>query len=147
LGLPPLAVYYDALENSADPINTNEPIATFGDRIHLLDATIPDTADAGETISIPFSWQALDNITQDYRLFVHVMDGDTLVTQADTFPLSHLFTSNWRVEDIHLDNIDLNLPTEAGSYDIYIGLYNDFERLSVDSIEDNRVLLKTIIIE
>ncbi|MEO0597081.1 MAG: hypothetical protein AAF126_13290, partial [Chloroflexota bacterium] len=52
LGLPPLAVYYDALENSADPTNTNEPIATFGDRIQLLNATISDTADAGETISM-----------------------------------------------------------------------------------------------
>lgn len=142
--LPPLAVYAD---NTPDATPLTDDSIILGDIIALRDYTVPASASGGETVSIPFTWQLLDNTPQNYRLFVHVMDGDTLVTQADTFPVATLLTSNWRVGDVLSESISLILPEERGTYEIYAGLYNDAARLSVDATDDNRILLGTITVE
>lgn len=124
------------------PINLN-----FGDKIELVAYELPETAVPDEMISLTFIWQATQNIAEDYRLFLHVVDEDgEIVTQGDNRPVPHLFTYNWMIGYPLLSELSLTMPSEAGTYTIYAGIYNDAGRLAIDA-PDNRVLLGTIVVE
>ncbi len=86
-------------------------------------------------------------MTEDYRVFLHVVD-DTgeIATQGDTRPVPQLFTYNWMVAYPLMSELSLTMPSVAGAYDIYAGIYNNSGRLTVDAPE-NRVLLGTIVVE
>ncbi len=117
---------------------------TFGDMIMLRGYDLPTSGTVNETISIPFYWEAITNITDDYRLFIHVIDdtGD-IVTQGDAPPLATLLTSNWKIGYPLLSENAVTLPETTGTYAIYIGLYNLNGRLAVDA-PNNSVLIGAI---
>ena len=119
----------------------------FGDKIELIGYDIPETANSGETISLAFAWQATQNMTEDYRVFLHVIDENgEIATQGDNRPMPNLFTYNWMIGYPLMSELPLEMPTQAGTYEIYAGVYNDSGRLPVDA-PDNRVLLGTIVVE
>lgn len=119
----------------------------FGDRIALLGYDIPENANSGEAISLAFVWQATQNMTEDYRVFLHVVDDNgEIATQGDTRPVPQLFTYNWMVGYPLMSELSLEMPSEVGAYDVYAGIYNNSGRLTVDA-PDNRVLLGTIVVE
>jgi len=119
----------------------------FADLIALRGYTLPETAAPGETITVSFYWEAVNNITEDYRLFLHVIDenGET-TTQGDNRPVPELFSYNWMVGYPLYSELPLPMPETPGTYEIYAGLYNDAGRLAVDA-PDNRILLGTAIVE
>ncbi|MEO1289810.1 MAG: hypothetical protein AAFV93_18770 [Chloroflexota bacterium] len=137
-----IAVFNNAQIPDTSDLPTRDVV--FGDLITLRDYDVPTTGTIGETIMIPFTWEATNNITDDYRLFVHVVDEEgNIVTQADTRPIPHLQTNNWMVGYVMQHSIALLLPDITGTYEIYAGLYNNSNRLSVDA-PDNRLLIGTI---
>jgi 4-amino-4-deoxy-L-arabinose transferase-like glycosyltransferase len=102
--------------------------ALFEDRIRLADiAPIPSTAQPGATITVTLLWQALDDISEDYIGFVHLVGPDGRdVAQDDHPPANGYFpTRLWFQNAIVVDTYQLNLPEDLkdGTYELWGGLY------------------------
>jgi arabinofuranosyltransferase len=86
-------------------------------------------------------WQALQNIDEDYTLFVHIVPiGETSpTTQLDTRPIEGSYpTFLWEQGEVIPLTIQLdNLPHQAGTYDVLIGWYETTsgERLKIDDTD------------
>lgn len=133
----------------APPEPPDLPASDFvlGDLVTLIGYDLPQSATTGETITVSFSWEALQNIDSDYTLLLHVQDENgEVIGQGDTMPIQDLFTSNWPPNYSLSDDVSLTLPDTAGTYEIYAGLYNEVGRLSTGAA-DNRILLGTITVE
>ncbi len=86
----------------------------------------------GETITVTLTWHALEQIPQDWTVFVHLVgDAGRIVAednqrpQAGAFPLPRWTPGDW-VEDPH----PLRLPADLapGQYELRVGLYLPEER-------------------
>jgi hypothetical protein len=79
-------------------------------------------------LSLLLHWRARGAISQDYTVFVHVLDAaGNLVAQQDNMPQSgHYPTSLWSPGEVVLDPYVLNLPggAQGGPYLLRIGLYD-----------------------
>jgi hypothetical protein len=117
----------------------------LGDRVALigydLDDRMLDTGYACFTLY----WRALDEMTQGYTVFVHVLDEhDQIVAQSDGPPHGGFYpTSYWQegesVPDEHCISLDRNLP--LGTYRVVAGMYllETMQRLPVFDEEGRRV--------
>lgn len=117
----------------------------FGDEIALLGYDLPAEARAGEALPLTLFWQPLAQPTQDYTVFVHVLDeAGNLVAQSDAPPRAGAYpTSLWAPPEIITDRhtIILTNTLAAGEYHIQVGLYvlDDGRRLPVLG-DDGQVL-------
>ena len=73
-------------------------------------------------------WQALQEPTQDYTVFTHLLDqnGDCCIWQSDVMPRGNEYpTSRWLTDEIVVDSYEINLAPDlqAGAYAIETGLY------------------------
>lgn len=125
------------------------PAMVFGEQIALLDYSLPPSAQAASTIDIDFEWQARQNMTRDYRLFLHLTDTDgQIVRQNDRRLLPDLSTLNWAVGYPLTSAMPLTMPDMSGNYSIYMGIYDDDGRLWLDDDSQNdSLLLGTIRVE
>lgn len=119
----------------------------FGDAIELAGYSISPLADGQSRISL--YWQLLNSPSEDYTIFVHLMDADgTRHSQSDRRPFDGGFpTQTWRPGDIiHTEN-DLVIPELCSQTSCYlmVGFYNwaTGERLAVTqgAAQDNAVIL------
>ena len=91
-------------------------------------------AEGGAGLMVTLGWQALNEMSEDYVVFVHLRDAETgeLIAQVDEMPrpagqdeLEHYPTSLWMrdevVTDVHTVTVPSDMP--AGSYTVTIGLY------------------------
>jgi len=91
-------------------------------------------AEGGAGLMVTLGWQALNEMSEDYVVFVHLRDAVTgeLIAQVDEMPrrggqdgLEHYPTSLWMrdevVTDVHTVMVSSDMP--AGSYTVTIGLY------------------------
>jgi len=91
-------------------------------------------AEDGAGLTVTLGWQALDEMSEDYVVFVHLRDAESgeLIAQLDEMPrpagqagLEHYPTSLWMrgevVTDVHTVMVPSDMP--AGSYTVTIGLY------------------------
>jgi hypothetical protein len=109
---------------------------TFGDAIILRSYAVSQDEDILDVI---LYWEASTPVTEDYQVFVHVMDEKGQpVLQGDSGPVDGRYpTSQWRldtlIEDLHSLSLDPPLPT--GEYRVLIGLYrlSDGTRLPISS--------------
>jgi hypothetical protein len=114
-----------------------EGATNFGDQIALLDVQLdPPTLVPGGQQNVTVQWQALAPISDDYTVFVQVVNSGGVVVQVDSWPLQGTYpTSQWRVGEIIRDPYLLYLPTELpeDTYQLLIGLYRlaDLQRLPV----------------
>lgn len=110
------------------PSPGNPLSVTFSDGITLQGIDLkPETAEPGDQISLTLYWRSDKKPSQDYTVFVHLLD-DTgrQIVGADSPPvLGDYPTSLWREDDQVLDKHILNLPADLppGPYIIAIGLY------------------------
>jgi hypothetical protein len=142
IGSPPTVRHEPAL---AGPI-------VFADTIRLAGLEIETGAD--RELSVTLYWEAVDGVSGDYTVFVHLLSAERkLVAQHDSPPL--LPTSLWvpgiQVTDSHM----LSLPAELSSeiYQIRVGLYPwpELERLPVVAaksfdVTDGAVLVGCIVV-
>jgi 4-amino-4-deoxy-L-arabinose transferase-like glycosyltransferase len=107
----------------------------------------------GETVNLTFYWQADRPVTDNYKVFVHLLDSKgTTVAQRDTPPLTGSYpTSQWRQGELVIDPAPLAVPASLppGDYTLEIGLYQEttMARLPVttpDGKQDMRYLLAPI---
>lgn len=140
-----IAVFNNALLPFAPDLPASELI--FGDLIALRGYELPGRANVSEIIQIPFYSEAVNNITEDYRLFLHVVDENgEIASQGDSRPVPNLLSYNWMPAYPLYSELPLMMPDVPGTYEIYAGLYNDNGRLAIDA-PDNRVLLGAIRVE
>lgn len=107
----------------------------------------------GATVRLTLHWRDVKPLDDDYKVFVHVLDGaQKVVAQRDQQPVDGKRpTSSWFAGDVILDPYTLTLPADLapGAYPIEVGMYNptDGKRLpvSLDGKEaGDRVILTTL---
>ena len=105
-----------------------------------------DSAESGQTATITLTWQAESVPTQDYTIFVQLLDEKgVLHGSADAPPLTTASTSEnyptswWRKGDRIVDRHEMVIPAElpAGNYQIAVGLYNQNNRLPLTTGGDS----------
>jgi hypothetical protein len=103
-------------------------------------------------LDLTLYWQALDKMSSDYKVFVHVFDPaqEKIVAQFDAMPRNNSYpTSGWVKGEIVRDPLSISLAeVSAGSYNIAIGVYDPQNngRLPVQpnpriTISDQRIIL------
>ncbi len=115
-----------------------EGLATFGDRVLLVDAEVGKGAAApGEVIPVRLRWRGLRAMEEDYTVFVHLVGPDgRLHGQADSWPVQGSYpTSQWAVGQEVRDPYEVRLEGDAppGAYRVAVGWYllETMERLQV----------------
>jgi hypothetical protein len=116
------------------------PVAKIGDQIALTDAQI---IPGDEMLHLHLTWHALQGIDRDYKLFVHLLDGDgRLVRQVDTMPRDWTApTSTWPTDEVVSDVVSLDTHGLPGStYALKVGLYDSTsgERLPLQLPDGSR---------
>ena len=103
--------------------------ATFADQIDLLGYDLEDRVlTPGASFELKLYWTPRGRPTQDYTVFVHLLDSEgQLRSQADSPPTSGKYpTSVWDagevIADFHALSLAPDLP--AGEYTVAIGLYD-----------------------
>jgi hypothetical protein len=99
-----------------------------GVRIRLLGYSVltPD-AQAGDILQIALFWQADEPVTERYKVFVHVVDGQgQMVGQRDSEPGGGgRLTTLWEPGEIIVDNYGVLIPpdTPPGEHVVRVGMY------------------------
>jgi hypothetical protein len=115
----------------ADPFTWNgnpARITRFGDSIELSDSRAKISADGG-SVEVTFDWRALNRMTRQYTVFIHVVDASgTTIGQADSWPIDKIYpTDLWQpgrvITDTHAVSLRQRVPeaglhVEAGLYDL-----------------------------
>ena len=123
---------------------------TFGAAMQLLsDRLEPAQARANEKVTVHVRWRSAAEMTQAYKVFVHVLDpaGEHVVAQRDAEPQDgHAPTTGWVVGEVIDDTYEITLPATltAGDYPLEIGVYDprSGDRLRLSDGE-SRVILHT----
>jgi hypothetical protein len=105
----------------------------------LLTDTRLETASAapGGSVEVRLRWQALQAMSEDYTVFVHLLGPDGQVHgQVDSWPVSGTHaTSSWTPGEAIDDSYSVRVAPDApaGEYELEIGLYllSTGERLPV----------------
>ncbi|MBI5031829.1 MAG: glycosyltransferase family 39 protein [Chloroflexi bacterium] len=118
----------------------------FGDQMALIGYTRQISSDS---LLVKLDWRALASMTEDYTVFVHLIDaqGNTL-TQNDSQPQHSKYpTSFWDKGEIVIDPHPLTIPRDLspGQYRIEIGVYraSDGTRLGL-SDGSSSIIIETI---
>lgn len=112
----------------------------LGDRVTLLGYDLERRE--GEII-LAFHWQARREMGEDYTVFLHLLEGEEIVAQADSQPQDGDYpTSIWDEGEVIID--EHRLTTEElspGEYDLWVGIYllETMERLPVIDAQGERV--------
>ena len=136
LARPPVAT----MPASAVPLQV-----AFGDAITLESYTLE--RELGQ-IALTLYWRTSDILTEDYQVFVHVLDQNgNFIAQDDSAPVQNRYpTSQWRTETLIADEHDLSVSLPA-HFSIRVGLYrlSDNTRLTIspadERVQDNSLLI------
>jgi hypothetical protein len=111
----------------------------------------------GERVRLTLDWEAMADIDERYKVFVHVLGQDGLpVAQQDSEPVNGTHpTTRWRRGDRISDTYAFALPEALapGTYEVEVGLYriSDLTRLPVldetGAAIDDKVYLAPITVE
>jgi hypothetical protein len=102
---------------------------------------------AGEVVHLDVTWQALQSFTEDWKVFVHLVDANgQLLAQFDGQPHEGTYpTSHWIPGELVKDAYPLLMPATPppGPYRVFVGFYNEVTgaRLPVPGDSEGRVIL------
>lgn len=122
----------------------------LGEAIRLVGYDLAAEVTAGSTVTITLYWRAEGTPSGDYRVFVHLLNGQgEMVAQHDGPPRWGRYpTTVWRKGDVVPDEHTLVIPeTAQGPFSLAVGMYraDTMERLPVFSpsgpLPDGRILL------
>lgn len=122
--------------------------AKFGDKIELIGFDVSKPLEAGKKATFTWYWRALEDIEDNWRVFVHFDSSKKSYRQnLDHHPLDGLYqTGRWKkgqiIEDVQHVTINKNYP--AGQAVPYIGFYKGQARLPINNdvkkTKDRRVI-------
>ena len=125
--------------------------AILGDKVRLLGYNIESGFRPGDDIHLTLFWQCLEEMDQDYTVFIHLVDGKGRIWgQKDNPPVDGFYpTTRWQAGEIVRDQYDLTIPLDVppDEYQIEAGMYlaETGERLPVldeaGQVQDNRMVL------
>lgn len=96
------------------------------DEISLPDYHLQQTAEA---LNLTLYWQALDDIDNQYKFFIHLIDpaDGEIVAQVDAAPRNWAYpTFAWEPNERVHDTVLLTLAdVPPGQYDLFVGWYNE----------------------
>ncbi len=99
----------------------------FGEQIALVGYALPQGIARGESVAVKLFWRARAAISDDYTVFVHLVDANgKLVAQRDAEPQRGAYpTSFWDAGEIVADGYEIAIPrdTPPGEYQVRVGLY------------------------
>ena len=113
----------------------------FGDQIAQIALNGYEMTVQGNLLTLRLYWQALRPPTNDYTIFVHVLNADDMiVAQQDQQPAGgEMPTSTWPRGYILADDVTITLPADLpeGTYRLVAGLYNSatLVRLHVSDVD------------
>ena len=128
----PYTVWRYAQTARAQPVE-----ASFGDQIGLLSFGAAESVAPGESLAVRLYWTARRPLTEDYIVFVHLLDGKgERVTSYDSVPRGRTSpTSTWLPGDVVPDALYLPIAPDipVGTYQLWVGIYTwpDMVRLPV----------------
>ena len=139
-GRPPAPSSEGLLPSPPSP--ENPLTAAFADQIDLLGySIISKRLVPGQSVDLTLFWSPRGRPTQDYAVFVHLLDSEgQLRGQADSPPTSGRYpTSVWdageSIADLHALSLAPDLP--AGEYRLAIGLYDPQTGKRVHILHEN----------
>jgi hypothetical protein len=110
---------------------TGQTLATdiqFQNGITLQSVMLLDpTASPGGLLRLALRWQTSAPLTAQYKIFVHLFNGDKIIAQHDGQALGELRpTTTWQVGETIPDQFAIPIPPDAplGNYQLRIGLYD-----------------------
>jgi 4-amino-4-deoxy-L-arabinose transferase-like glycosyltransferase len=110
---------------TAEPAGVSvEPEVRFAEGLVLLGHEVKTESDG--TLLVRLRWQATANIATDYTVFVHLVDGERILAQSDTWPGEGYYpTSWWRPGDVLLDEhrLALSEPYNPAHHQLQVGWY------------------------
>jgi hypothetical protein len=112
----------------ANSLDIEHPVeASLGDKVRLLGYNIESGFRPGDNIHLTLFWQCLEEMPQDYTVFIHLIDErGNIVAQKDNLPVDGSYsTTKWEPGEIVRDQYDLVISPEApsGQYQFEIGMY------------------------
>ncbi len=120
--------------------------AKFGEGLHLLGYGLYDSeVEPGGMIRLTLRWQAKERMGQGYKVFVHLLDGESrIVAQRDSEPVGGSRpTSGWEIGEEIWDHYGIILPEElpSGEYQLVAGMYDPTsgERLPIFGRDGGRL--------
>jgi hypothetical protein len=117
----------------------------LGEQVSLLGYDVDDRLLATGGGYIDLYWQARAEMTEDYTVFVHVVDGEGhIVAQSDRYPRGGSYpTSYWREGETVSDRHHIRFPSDLppGRYRVLAGMYllETMQRLAAFDDDGNRV--------
>jgi 4-amino-4-deoxy-L-arabinose transferase-like glycosyltransferase len=117
----------------------------LGDSVALLGYDLEDSLFRAGCGCVTLYWQALDEVEEDYSVFVHVVDDrDQTVAQNDSKPRAGFYpTTYWRQGETVADQYCLSLPSDVqkGHYQVLVGMYvpENMQRLAAFDADGNRI--------
>ncbi len=127
LALVILASYNYLSPRFVDLEVTRPATGTLGEEVLLLDYRLEGPLRHGATIHLTLYWQALEEMGEDYTVFVHVVDGEGKAWgQWDSQPVAgERPTTTWQRGEVAED--EYKVPIEAAGpregYHIEVGMY------------------------
>jgi hypothetical protein len=117
--------------------------ANLGDQIGLLGYHLDGNSyQPGDTINATLYWLALQDMDQNYKVFVHLTDEQEtrLVSQSDRWPVYNFSpTTRWEPGEIVWDRHEIVVPldTAAGTYHLTTGAYLLETMQNLEVLNDN----------
>ncbi len=101
---------------------------TFGGRIRLAGYALePAQLTPGESLLVRLVWQGVAEMTDSYRVFVHLIGpGEAVVAQSDGVPAAWSRpTTGWAVGEVVTETREVAVPADLppGKYRLQVGLY------------------------
>ena len=143
MGNTPYSVVYRTPAGSTAQIGLTHPLeADFDGQVRLLGYDLPTGPFApGDTISLRLYWLGQAQMTDWYKVFVHLwgtpspVEDGRIWGQEDVHPCDNSYpTPWWAVGDVVADEyrVSINPDTPPGEYQLVVGLYlEDGPRLTV----------------
>jgi len=102
--------------------------ANLEGKVRLLGYNVgKSTYHPGDAVKVTLYWLALEEMREDYKVFVHLMDAEAKMwARHDDDPvLGFTPTTRWMAGELIVDRHELVLPKETplGSYRIFTGMY------------------------
>ena len=154
LGTAAVAVWLAALLFGLNSLGVGQrswqptPVQSVVEDVGLLLGYDTERAPGEDALDVTLYWLAVRDVGTDYKVFVHMLDGDgQVVAQHDGDPVGGFTpTTRWRSGELITDRHRLSLPPglSPGSYTLKAGMYQ-FEPLRNLRIEpatpDGRIYL------
>ncbi|MFC2037602.1 hypothetical protein ACFLYD_06520 [Chloroflexota bacterium] len=144
---PYLAPRFTSVVSGPEPVAMFQPPEVDAPQIMVLDYEVTPPTEITPTLTLTLTWQAVEPVTDDYTMFVHVLSGgDARAAQRDTRPCDGACPTNtWQPGEIIVDRVQLSLDPDApaGPYRLAMGLYllDTGERVAVVGRDDRTVFL------